>query len=94
MKWVHFARVPMYINKNGKTRESEAWVSTEEMIADSGRRKGIRMMDMTISTVPGMFVPGLINEPDELLYLHFKGQEPNEGILIAYISESEVSDYE
>ena len=86
MKWLHFLRVPMYINKDGKTRDSEV---CEEMIADSGKRKGIQLMGMTISIVPGIFV-----QPDELLYLHFKGQEPTDGIQVGYITETEDGSYQ
>ena len=84
MKWLHFMNVPMYINKDGKVRQSEPWIDCEEMIADSGKRKGIRMMGMTISIVEGVFI-----QPDEMLYLHFKGQDPIDGIRIGYISTNE-----
>ena len=81
MKWLHFAGVPMYRNKNGEVRDSEPWISCEEMIADSGKRKGINMMGMTISIVEGGFI-----QPDEMLYLHFVGQDPLYGIRIGYLS--------
>ena len=84
MKWLHFMGVPMYINKDDTVRQSEPWIDCEEMIADSGKRKGIKMMGMTISIVEGGFI-----QPDEMLYLHFVGQDPLYGIRIGYISEHE-----
>ena len=77
----------MYINKDDTVRQSEPWIDCEEMIADSGKRKGIRMMGMTISIVEGGFI-----QPDEMLYLHFEGQDPVNGIRIGYISEHENGD--
>ena len=78
MKWLHFTNVPMnYVN--GKLRGSEPWIDCEEMIADSGKRKGIKMMDMTISYV----------EEDDMVFLHFIGQKPTHGIRVGYVSDNE-----
>jgi len=83
MKWVHFVNVPMYVNKDGEIRESEPWIDCEELIADSGRRKGIKMMDMTMSVVTGGFIC-----PDAV-YLHFVDQTPRSGIRVAFITKYE-----
>jgi len=83
MRWLHYL-TPMYHNKNGEMRKSDVWISVEDMILDSGKRKGMKMMGMTISIVEGCFI-----QPDEMLYLHFKDQKPEDGIRIGYISDED-----
>jgi len=79
MKWLHFIDVPFNYTKKGKLRESDVWIDCDEMINDSGRSKGMRMMDMTISMVPGM--------TGDMLFLHFNGQEPKKGIYVGWIDD-------
>jgi hypothetical protein len=81
MKWLHFIG-PMFTDDAGNVREAEPWISCEEMIADSGKRKGIKLMGMTISVVKGIFI-----QPKEMLFLHFKNQKPADGIRVGYIRD-------
>ncbi len=82
MKWLYFTDVPFNYTKKGNLREPDVWCDCEEMIRDSGRSKGMRLMGMTISVVNGIFI-----QPDEMLYLHFKGQKPEDGIRVGWIRD-------
>lgn len=84
IKWLHFNDVPMN-RVNGKVRHTEPWISCDEVKRDSGYRKGIEMMNMDISIVAG--IPCC--QADELVYLHFKGQNPEHGIRIGHILNNE-----
>jgi len=83
MKWLHFIDVPFnYTKKGGVLREPDVWVDCDEMMRDSGRSKGMTLMGMKISIVNGIFI-----SPDEMLYLHFIGQKPEEGIRVGWIRD-------
>ena len=82
MKWLYFTDVPFNYTKKGDKREPDVWCGVEEMMRDSGRSKGMKLMGMEISIVKGFFI-----QPDEMLYLHFKGQDPKDGIRVGSIRD-------
>jgi len=82
MKWLYFTDVPFNYTKKGARREPDVWIDCDEMMRDSGRSKGMKLMGMKISIVNGFFI-----QPDEMLYLHFIGQEPADGIRVGWIRD-------
>lgn len=79
MKFIKYSDAQINV-ANGKVRNDDVWIDVEEYIRDSGRRKGIKMMNMEVTLIK-----------DKLLYLHFKGDIPTaQGIFLGAIYDDDI----